>query len=798
MKTYLNHFICVAILGIVSVVYFYPIISGKSIQQSDISQFLGMSKQIVDHREEFNEEPFWLDNAFLGMPSFQVSAKYPFDILYYIDQGIRFLPRPADYLFLYLISFYFLIISLRINYKYALFGALAFGFSTYLIIILGVGHNTKALALGYLPLVLSGFLITLRGDYLKGFIISSLFLGLQVHANHYQMTYYTLIMLFIVVVIHYWDFFKKNELRRIYQSLIVFLSVGLISLMMNAPSLLATKEYSEFSTRSKNEISINPDGSLKESMNGLDKDYITEYSYGILESFNLIFPRFMGGGSSETIRESSKLMEFIRSLEPNQAQQVYQFSKMYWGNQPIVAAPAYLGISIFFIFLISLLLVNDLNRKWIVISVIISLILSWGKNFSVLTDFMIDSFPLYDKFRAVSSIQVIIEFCIPFLAVLGLKNFFSNDFDEKKKLNSLKYVSVFLISLILIFYVFGGYILDFKSDFEIFSQYPEILNLIIEERKYLFEYDLIRSLIIVISVAITLFLFLKKLIKANVSLALLTIVLIFDLWDVNKSYVNADQFVNSTNVISPFTKAIYDEAILRDKSDFRVYEPQRGFSNARTSYFHKSIAGYHAAKPKRIQNLYDFYISNNNMKILSMLNVKYLIQISEDNPLGVTRNPNNLGNAWFIEETKIVDSADEELLNLNQVELKSICITQDQSLKGLNYKLDNRNSIELVKRKANELVYKSSTTSTQFAVFSEAFYKKGWQAYIDNKPVSHYKVNYLLRGLIIPEGDHEIVFKFYPEIVKSGVYISIVSYLILFMIIIKLILVKKNVQKTTK
>ncbi len=798
MKAYLNHFICVAALGIVSVVYFYPIISGKSIQQSDISQFLGMSKQIVDHRKEFNEEPFWLDNAFLGMPSFQVSAKYPFDILYYIDQGIRFLPRPADYLFLYLISFYFLIISLRINYKYALFGALAFGFSTYLIIILGVGHNTKALALGYLPLVLSGFLITLRGDYLKGFIISSLFLGLQVHANHYQMTYYTLIMLFIVVVIHYWDFFKKKEQRRIYQTLIVFLSVGLISLMMNAPSLLATKEYSEFSTRSKSEISINPDGSLKESLAGLDKDYITEYSYGILESFNLIFPRFMGGGSSENIRESSKLMEFIRSLEPNQAQQVYQFSKMYWGNQPIVAAPAYLGISIFFIFLISLLLVNDLNRRWIIISVIISLILSWGKNFSVLTDFMIDSFPLYDKFRAVSSIQVIIEFCIPFLAVLGLKNFFSNDFDEKKKLNSLKYISVFLISIILIFYVFGGYILDFKSDFEIFSQYPEILNLIIEERKYLFEYDLIRSLIIVISVTVILFLFLKNLIKANVSLALLTIVLIFDLWDVNKSYVNADQFVNSTNVISPFTKAIYDEAILRDKSDFRVYEPQRGFSNARTSYFHKSIAGYHAAKPKRIQNLYDFYISNNNMKILSMLNVKYLIQISEDNPLGVTRNPNNLGNAWFIEETKIVDSSDEELLNLNQVELKSICITQDQSLKGLNYKLDNRNSIELVKRKANELIYKSSTTSTQFAVFSESFYKKGWQAYIDNKPVSHYKVNYLLRGLKIPEGDHEIVFKFYPEIVKTGVYISIVSYLIIFMIFIKLILDKKNVQKTTK
>ncbi|MBT3524233.1 MAG: hypothetical protein HN479_05175, partial [Flavobacteriaceae bacterium] len=671
MKDYLTHLVCVLILTLISVTYFYPVLSNKSIQQSDISQFSGMSKQIVDHRENFNEEPYWLDNAFLGMPSYQVSAKYPFDLLYYIDQAIRFLPRPADYLFLYLLSFYFLIISLNINYRYALFGAIAFGFSTYLIIILGVGHNTKALALGYLPFVVAGFLMILRGNYLKGFLISSLFLGLQVHANHYQMTYYTLIMLLVLVLVHYYDFLKSKELKKIYKSFFVFISVGLLALLMNSPSLLATKEYSEFSTRSKSDITINADGSAKESLSGLDKEYITEYSYGVLESLNLIFPRFMGGGSSERIREDSKLMNFIRSLDANQAQQVYQYSKVYWGNQPIVAAPAYIGISLFFIFLLSILLVNDLNRKWILIAISISLFLSWGKNFSFLTDLMIDYFPLYDKFRAVSSIQIIIEFCIPLFAVMGLRKFFSNNTKEIQKLNSLKYASVFLVSLILVFYFFGTSILDFKSDFEIFSQYPEILNLLIEERQYVFKSDVLRSLIIVVCCSITFYLFVKKIIKKDLTFLIITLIVIFDLWIVDKNYVNSDQFVKKSLVEIPFQKTIADKAILKDDSDFRVFEPMGGFSNARTSYFHKSIAGYHAAKPKRIQNLYDFYISKNNFDVLNMLNVKYIIQNSEDNPLGVTRNPNNLGNAWFVENIINVKNSDEELLELKNIDLSN-------------------------------------------------------------------------------------------------------------------------------
>lgn len=793
MKNILTHLISIVFLAIISVAYFYPVLSGKSIQQSDISQFMGMSKQIVDHREKYNEDPYWLDNAFLGMPSYQVSAKYPYDILTLIDQAIRFLPRPADYLFLYLLSFYFLIVSLNINYKYALLGALAFGFSTYLIIILGVGHNTKALALGYLPFIVAGFLMILNQKYLKGFLISTLFLALQVHGNHYQMTYYSLIMLFILVLIYYYDFIKSKDFKKIYKTSLIFFSVGGLALLMNAPSLLATKEYSEFSTRSKSDITINPDGSPKESLSGLDKDYITEYSYGIIESFNLLFPRFMGGGSSERIRENSKLMEFIRSLDSNQAQQVYQYSKMYWGNQPIVAAPAYIGISIFFIFLISILLVNDLNRKWILIAVLTSLFLSWGKNFSILTDLMIDYFPFYDKFRAVSSIQIIIEFCVPLLSVIGLKNYLSNKTDDVKKSKVLKYVSFFLISIISILYFFGESMFDFRSDFEIFSQYPEILNLITEERQFLYQSDLLRSLTIVVLCSVVLYFSLKKIINENFTILILSLIIVFDLWNINQSYVNADQFVTKSLVEAPFQKTISDEAILRDKSDFRVFNPMGGFSNARTSYFHKSISGYHAAKPKRIQNLFDFYISKNNNDILSMLNVKYLIQSSEENPLGVTRNPNNLGNVWFVNQIKKVNNSNEELLALGTTDLNSVCLIQDSDLLQFNYVNNNNDKIYLVSRKANELIYKSSTSSNQFAVFSEAFYKNGWQAYIDGESVNHYKVNYLLRGMKIPKGDHVITFEFKPQVVKSGMYISMFSFLLFIVVFVKFIFDQKNV-----
>jgi len=792
-KNIVPHVICIIFLASLSLTYFYPVLSNKAILQSDISQFSGMSKQIVDHRIEFDEEPYWLDNAFLGMPSFQVSAIYPFDILRIIDQFIRFLPRPADYLFLYLLSFYLLIISLNIRYKYALFGAIAFGFSTYLIIILGVGHNTKALALGYMPLVVSGFIMTLNNKHIEGFIITAISLGLQIHSNHYQMTFYTLIMLMFLVAVYLYNSLKKSQSKIFFKSFFVLFSSVIISVLMNAPAILSTMEYSEFSTRSKNEITINPDGSLKESVSGLDKNYITEYSYGILESINLFVPKFMGGSSAETIKEDSELMSLIKTLDPQQGQQVYQYSKMYWGDQPIVAAPAYIGATVLFVFFLGLLLVKNINMRWIMISIVVSLILSWGKNLSFLTDFMIDYFPVYDKFRAVSSIQVILEFCIPFLAVFGLQKFFAKNTDNYLKTRALYFSGLTLGLVSLSLYLFGTNLFDFKSNFEIFSDYPEILNLIIDERKSLLKEDSLRSFIFVISIFSILFIYSKKFIKKNLAIYSIIILVIIDLWQVDKQYVNSDQFVNQSSVNSPFKLTIADKAILQDNSDFRVFEPERGFSNARTSFFHKSIAGYHAAKPKRIQNIYDFYILKNNLDVLNILNVKYIIQNDPDNPLGVTRNPNALGNAWFVDGAVVVENDNQELLSLSELDLSKKLVTQNKSLIAREFKLRESNTITLYSRKANELIYKSSTESSQLTVFSEAFYKNGWQAYVDGIQVDHFRVNYLLRGLILPEGDREVKFNFKPKVVYTGSYISIVAYLILLILMIKFILNKKNV-----
>ena len=347
--------------------------------------------------------------------------------------------------------------------------------------------------------------------------------------------------------------------------------------------------------------------------------------------------------------------------------------------------------------------------------------------------------------------------------------------------------------MILIFYFFGTSILDFKSDFEIFSQYPEILNLLIEERQFVFEIDVLRSLIIVVCCSITFYLCLKNVLKKDLTFIILTVIIIFDLWTVDKNYVNSDQFVKKSLVEIPFQKTIADKAILEDNSDFRVFEPMGGFSNARTSYFHKSIAGYHAAKPKRIQNLYDFYISKNSFDILDMLNVKYIIQNSEDNPLGVTRNPNNLGNAWFIKNVINVENSNEELLELKNINLENTCLSQDSEIINTSFQLNDINEIKLVSRRANQLIYSSKTDSNQFAVFSEAFYKNGWQAYVDNKPVDHYKVNYLLRGMEVPKGFHEIKFEFIPNVINTGFYFSILSYLIFIIVFVKFILLKKNV-----
>jgi hypothetical protein len=481
-------------------------------------------------------------------------------------------------------------------------------------------------------------------------------------------------------------------------------------------------------------------------------------------------------------------MDFIKSLDPNQGQQVYQYSRTYWGNQPIVAAPAYVGASILFLFFLGLFTLKNINMRWLTTLVIISLILSWGKNFNFLTNLMIDFFPLYDKFRAVSSIQVILEFCVPLLAVIGLNSFLSEKTSDKNKTSILIKTVLITLPLTLIIYFFGDVLFHFKSNFEIFGNYPDILKLLIEERKILLKTDTLRSLLIILGISFLLFAYLKNILSKNVILYSLIIIIVVDLWSVNTKYVNADQFVEKIDVERPFKLTNADRAILQDTLDFRVFEPQRGFSNARTSFFHKSIAGYHAAKPKRIQDLYDFYISKNNIDILNMLNVKYIIENDPENPIGVTRNPNNFGNAWFIEKIKNVSSSDEELTILNNIDLRSTVVSQELNEK--TYSKNILNSVKLKQRKANHLIYEVKSDSEQFIVFSEAFYKNGWKSTINSKPAKHFKVNYLLRGMEVPKGNYDIHFTYNPKIIMTGsifvIFGSIILLISLFIYIKKI------------
>ncbi len=779
------HIAITAFFAVISLAYFNPLLSGKALFQSDIVQFSGMAKQIVDHRESFNEEPYWLDNAFVGMPTFQVAVKYPFDILDKIDKTLRFLPRPADYLFIYLLSFYILLISLKVEKKFAVVGAFAFAFSTYLIIILGVGHNTKALAIGYAPIAIAGVYNLFEKKYLIGFILATLGFGLQINANHYQMTYYFVMLSGLLALIHLFNEIKNKNIN--YKKYTGFIGAIVLAISLNSTSILATKEYTDFSTRGNSELTINPDGSKKQNTGGLTREYITEYSYGIIESFNLIVPRFTGGGSGDLIDKDSNFFKNLRNYDSESAKIIYENARLYWGDQPIVEAPAYIGVTVFFLFVIGLFFLGRINLIWVLSAFAFTLFLSWGKNFSFLTDIFIDYFPFYNKFRAVSSIQVLIEFLVPFIAILGLYKFYKKGSEKIITLKKLLIVVSAFLSVFGILYFFGESLFDFKSNFEPFDQYPEILKMIIDERIIVYKSDILRSSVFVILCFGVLYASINKKIKENYSLLILFLIIATDLWSIDKKYVNKDDFVAKSSISNPFKANVFDLEIKNDKSDFRVFEPYRGLTNGRTSYFHKSISGYNAARPQKMQDLFDFYLFNRNYKVLDMLNVKYIIDVNQNNELELKTNENILGSAWFVDEVVSVESFDKEILQLNNIDFEKTAISQNISDKS--YKKDPQNSIVLKEKRANKLIYEVDAISDQFAVFSEAYYNKGWNVMIvnsddksiDSKPLIHQRVNYLLRGMEVPAGKYELHFWFDPPIILTGSIISIFSILILLL-----------------
>ncbi len=782
----------IAFLGFIfiSIIYFYPVLQGKKILQSDIVQYTAMAKEQNDFRASQNAEPYWTNAAFGGMPTYQLGAKYPYDFIGFLDDAFRFLPRPSDYLFLYFIGFYGLLLVLKINPLKAFFGALAFGFSTYLIVILGVGHNAKAHAIAYMPLVVAGFLLVFRKKYILGGLITMFALALELNANHFQMTYYLIFLLIIITIYYTIKFIKNKDYISLAKVAGTFLIALLFAIGSNATSILATKQYTNFSTRGKSGLKINSDGTPKTDNSTLNRDYITEYSYGIAESFNLIAPRLFGGGSSESLGKDSEIVQYLQQQQVGQGEYIskeqaekYAEDGMptYWGDQPIVAAPAYIGAVVFFLFV--LCMYHDKRKiKYVFLAgAAFSLMLSWGKNFSVITDFFIDFVPLYDKFRAVSSIQVILELCIPVVAIMGLNSFFNHN--KEKQWDSLWKTGATTLGLIVLLYLSKS-IFNFaggNDSMYIKSYGPEFMNALKDDRKTLFTADLLRSGFFISITFGTLWMFIKNRFSQNTAIIIVGIFMILDLIFVDKNYVSTKDFVSAHEVDVPFEATIADNQILQDTTNYRVLEVDGNMSSSRASYFHKSIGGYSAVKPRKMQELFDYQIAKNNKEVIDMLNVKYIIQTDSTGAPVAVKNPEANGNAWFVNEIKFVKNADEEMKSLTKLETKNVAVLNEFEYgswfknDATKFKKDSTATIQLTSYKPNDLIYISKNKNEGLAVFSEMYYKDGWNAYINGKKSNYFEVDYALRGLQIPAGNHKIEFKFEPQVVKTGSIITLIS-----------------------
>jgi hypothetical protein len=568
----------------------------------------------------------------------------------------------------------------------------------------------------------------------------------------------------------------------------------LLSIGLNATNLLATQEYVKESTRGKSELTINPDGTPKEITNGLNREYITAFSYGKVETLNLFIPRFMGGGSYENVGKNSETYAYFKKLgaTPIQALNEVKQTPTYWGEQPIVEAPAYIGAVVIFLFILALYLVKGPEKRWLIIGTVMSLLLSYGKNLEFLTDLFIDYFPLYNKFRAVSSIQVILELCIPILAVLGLKELIAKGHDKKEQVKALKNTLFITLGITVTLLIFKNSLFDFvgNNDGRFIDAYGQgFIDAVKSDRIVFFTNDTLRTLILILVSAVTIWFFLKEKVSKDLFLVILGILILFDLVAVDRRYVNNEDFVAASLVQNPYQANQIDIGILKDTTHYRIFDLTTG--NTKPSYFHNSLNGYHAAKMKRYDDVFNFYITQNHLGVLSMLNTKYIIAQNEEGNATTYENSEAHGNAWFIKNILFVKTPDEEILSLDSLDVKNnVVINKDEfgqffkTESASAYRLDSIANVKLVAYQPNYLKYKTNNLNDGFLVFSENYYAQGWNAYLDGKMVPHLRVNYILRGLQIPSGNHVIEFKFEPQVIETGSTITMLSSVTLLLLLI--------------
>jgi hypothetical protein len=795
-KSVLPHLLVVVVFMILTIVYFNPLLAGKAISQGDVERFKGMSKEIVDYRTKYDKEPLWTNGMFSGMPAYQISVVYPSNLVRPLIKITSLgIPHPACIIFLCMLGFYLLLLTLKVDKILAAAGAIGFALSSYFIILIEAGHNPKGYAIAYMAPVIMGILMTYRGRMWTGSAILCISLSLELASNHLQITYYLAMLSGVVVLGELVNALIKKQLSNFVKSSGMLLVAAILAVLPNITNLIVTQEYGKYTIRGGSELSDNKENKTS----GLDLDYATQWSYGIGETFTLMIPNFKGG-ESKAIGDNEKA---LADVNPEMRQYVGQSTDQYWGDQPFTSGPVYIGALICFLFVLGMLILKD-NLKWYLLAAsILAIMLSWGKNYMGLTNFFMDYLPGYNKFRAVSMTLVIVEFTMPIIAILGVREIVLNPSILKEKRNSFYIALAATAGLCLLFYIMPTTFQDFfkEGEYENVSaqikksgasaeQIQQFMGGMETARMSIFKADAMRSFWFIILGAGLLFAYSVKAFNKNYLYAGLGLLILIDLWAVDKRYLNEKNFVSKSSMETPYLPSAADEQILKDPDPhYRVMNASLSpFQDASTSYFHKSIGGYHGAKLRRYQDLYERQISKNNMQVLNMLNAKYfIIQNQQTNEPMAQRNPGALGNAWFVKQLKWVANPDSEINALSNFDPASTAIIDqkwEKEVSEKSFSYDSTASISLKSYKADELVYATRSSSAQMTVFSEIFYPLGWNAYVDGKLTPHFGVNYVLRAMIVPAGQHEVVFKFEPESYYKGEKIAMAGSILLFLFVI--------------
>ncbi|AQX08124.1 YfhO family protein [Elizabethkingia ursingii] len=797
---------------LMAVFYANPILTGKELIQPDIVHYRGGAQEMLEYRAKTGNETYWSDAMFGGMPTYQTGAKFSGDIVKKVDDLLMFLPKPANYLFLLFSGFFFLgMVALR-NWKYALLGATFFGLSTYFCIIIAAGHNGKVHTIAYFaPLVASILLVYIRRNYFWGFVATTLFMALQIMANHPQMTYYLFIALgffFLSELLR--AILKTKDYKHFFISTAVVGIAMVLGLGMNSQRMLSNAEYVKETVRGKQILKSS--GGQKD-VQGMDKESITMWSYGVTETLNLFIPRLMGGASQE--EGSDKMTEKLQQLVQENATSQEEVNNMmkgltgsltYWGDQPGTSGPAYQGAVVVFLAILGFFFAWPKYRWWILGASVLTIMLAWGSNFMPLTDFFIDYVPVYNKFRAPSSILVVVELLFPFIAIIGLYRFFTDEkLTAEYKQKILTYTTGSVVGITLILILFGKTILGFHTDLE--GQYlpSYLLDYLVGERYSMFRTDAIKAILYVLITAGAMFMVMKQKLNQNIALIIIGVISLFDLWTVNKRYLNNDNFADKMFARNPFiTEASesylaksngnsYIEGLLQqapvnqalesiakaDKSHYRVFNTLLGpFNETNTSYFVSSVGGYSAAKLRRYDDLINKYFNGGgDPNILNMLNTKYVL-VADKTGIQPKENPFANGPAWFVSEVKIAGTPNEEIDLISKVDNKKVAVVGKEDEKYLNGKTlqaDPAAKIAVKTYQPNEIVYQTSSATPQLAVMSEIYYPHGWKFYIDGKETDYIKADYLLRAVHVPAGKHEIRMAFEPEVIQKGKTISLAS-----------------------